>query len=284
MNKTKREVLSETIALLFFAILSFAIQAHDTEYNSKFFLRQAENLHLKNPIVLAQYKFITNARKELDTVMKYDSKFSKYLDEICDNIVGNTMLKMLIANARAFNLSTLYIEIDKKDQFLPSINTIQINPDLYRQDGYYQDAFYGVDRQGALVKKKLTMSDAIFHELCHAFHTYSDVAKFETDYLDVIYAGRQEEKYLWTNRKSDNKFEDDEEMYTITGYYWNSGRCFDPISCNMFDICKHSSKPESITQRVFHKRIVYIQESMPTCSLSYKIDRFLIDVTKYVLT
>jgi hypothetical protein len=72
-------------------------------------------------------------------------------------------------------------------------------------------------------------------------------------------------------------------MYTITGYYWDSHKCFDPISCNMFDICKHSSKPESIVQRVFHKYWPDVQKHTITHTPSYKIDQFLIDVDNYVV-
>ncbi|MDR0744569.1 MAG: hypothetical protein LBE97_01270 [Holosporales bacterium] len=103
--------------------------------------------------------------------------------------------------------------------------------------------------------------------------------KFTSDYLDIVYSGRQE-KYLWTG-KEPKEYEDDEEMYNITGYYWDSCKCFDPISCNMFDICKQSSRPESIVQRVFHKR--WIHRYQYTHTPSYQIDQFLIDVSNYII-
>jgi hypothetical protein len=282
-HKQNKEVISQIIALLFFAILSSAIKAHDVEFNSKLFIGQSENLYLQDPIILAHYRSITNVKKEIDAYAKCKPVFDKYLDGICENIVGNTMLKLMIANAKAKNLPTLLkIEDGYKNQFSPKKNTVYINPNLYEEDGYKISMFYGINREMGLTQKRLTMYDGLFHELCHAFHTCFGKRKSTADYLGAVYAGR-EEKYLWTYKQSDRKCENDEEMYTITGYYWDSGRCLDPISCNMFDICKHAANPESIVQRMFHKEPAYIQAHTATYTPSYKIDQFLIDVPSYVV-
>jgi hypothetical protein len=281
-NKTKREVISQIIALLFFVILSSAIKAHNCEFNSKLFVEQAENLYLKDPIILAHYRSITNVKKEIDAYAKHEAIFDMYLDEICENVVGNTMLKLMIANAKAQKLPTLLkIETGPKNRFSPKKNTVYINPSLYGEDGYKISMFYGINRERGLTQKRLTMYDGLFHELCHAFHTCFGKRKSTADYLDAVYAGR-EEKYLWTYKQSDRKCENDEEMYIITGYYWDSGRSFDPISCNMFDICKHASDNKSIVQRMFHKKPAYIQAHAAYTPL-YKIDQFLIDVPRYVV-
>jgi hypothetical protein len=284
VHKTKREVVSEIIALLFFVLLAFAFKAYTHEFNSRLFTNQAETLHLKDPAVLIQYRSITDAdvRMEVDRHIKHESIFDLYLDEICNNPVGNTMLKLMIANAKAKSLPVVRIQIGPKNQFLSNINTVHINPDLYGADKYNKHIFCSVNREGMLVEKKLTICDAIFHELCHAFHTCSGKEKFTSDYLDAVYPGR-EEKYLWTGKKSDGKYEDDEEMYNITGCYLDSGKCFDPISCNMFDICMHSSDHESIVQRVFHTTLADVRMHTSRCVPSYKISQFLIDVSNYIV-
>jgi hypothetical protein len=111
----------------------------------------------------------------------------------------------------------LRIQRGPKNQFG---SIVEISPSLYGPDGYNTNIFCGINIDGALVEKKATLCEGLFHELCHAFHTYSHKEKFTTDYLDIVYSGRQE-KYLWTG-KEPKEYEDDEEMYNITGYYWNS--------------------------------------------------------------
>jgi hypothetical protein len=198
--KTKREVLSEIIALI--VLLAFAFKAYTHESNSQLFTEQAERLHLSNQRVLEQYRLITDIRKEIDIFVKHEPIFNPYLDEICDNVVGSTMLKLLVANIKAKGLRPLRIRKGQENQFFPDINTVHIAPKLYGPDGYNTNIFCGINRDGALVEKRLTMCDGIFHELCHAFHTYSHKEKFTTDYLDVVYAGNQN-KYLWTDEKSE---------------------------------------------------------------------------------
>ncbi|MDR0640187.1 MAG: hypothetical protein LBF65_00400 [Holosporales bacterium] len=106
--------------------------------------------------------------------------------------------------------------------------------------------------------------------------------KITSVFLDDVYSGH-EEKYLWTDDISKNpkRCEDDEEAYNITAYYIGG---FDPISCNMYYICKYASAPESIKQRVFHygwKRFVQDRTQFP--DPFHNIDRFLIDLNTYIL-
>ncbi|MDR0640338.1 MAG: hypothetical protein LBF65_01200 [Holosporales bacterium] len=90
-----------------------------------------------------------------------------------------------------------------------------------------------------------TIGEALFHELCHAFHSYSGMEKMTSAFLDDVYR-RRKEKYLWTNDKIEDPrgYEDDEEAYNITGFYLGG---FDPISCNMYDIAKCFGDPSAYT-------------------------------------
>jgi hypothetical protein len=184
---------------------------------------------------------------------------------------------------RVKKLPAVKVTIGDRNIFLPDENIIYIDPTLYGADGYNKKIFFGIDPSGALVEKKLTLCDALFHELCHTFHKYSEKDKETSAYLDAIYSGRHE-KYLWTDKKIERQFEDDEEMYNITGYYLDSGKYLAPISCNMFNICKYSSNSKSIIQRVFHIYWRDIKTYKTAYDYLHKINEFLIDLNQYVLT
>jgi hypothetical protein len=57
-------------------------------FNKDAFLEDAKNVHLKEGDTLPDI----DVRREIDRFIDYDrSLFSKALDEVCSNIVGNTM-------------------------------------------------------------------------------------------------------------------------------------------------------------------------------------------------
>jgi hypothetical protein len=85
--------------------------------------------------------------------------------------------------------------------------------------------------------------------MCHAFHRYSGKEKFKKTCIDKIYVDcKNKAQYLWDN---------DEELYTISGFYWKNGKCFDPICCNMFAICENLQTLDSVVQRIFHRRYYF---------------------------
>jgi hypothetical protein len=92
-NKTKREVLSETIALLLFVILSFAIKAHDTEFITSPIRTDTINIHL-TASEISKFESIsdTEVRSKLDGIIDYDKLlFSKPLDDTCNNHISRLM-------------------------------------------------------------------------------------------------------------------------------------------------------------------------------------------------
>jgi hypothetical protein len=133
-----------------------------------------------------------------------------------------------------------------------------------------------------VVKKTDTISEVIFHELCHALHKYSEREMNDPNLLDIIYRENERGKSLWSGK-------DAEEMYTITGHHCDGNtkvKRFDPISCNMFDICSNISNPEQIVQRVFHYDYKAYKKYLTKHGLSesealYKIEEFLINVNEY---
>lgn len=189
------------------------------------------------------------------------------MDEIYENVVGNTMLKILIANMKAKDKTNpLSLNIGLSCCFNPRRYCVEMNFEWFNEIGILKQTACGVDSSKQFCEKWISFSEALFHELCHVFHTYSGKEKFTSDYLDTMYQKRHE-KYLWTGKKAEGEFEDDEETYNITGYYFGSGKQFDHISCNMFDIYKYRSSPETIVQRVFHCDWTKYQTITQICQL-----------------
>lgn len=268
ITKTKRGAISEIFAVLTFVFLSFAFRAYSGEFNSKLFIEQAENMHLKDSKVLEQYKSITDIRTEINSYIKHNSVFDKYLDEICENTVGNTMLKLLVANVKAkptaeqklINLVQVSGEA-AQDQYVPSTHTVHINFDLYNERGINKHRLCGADMSKNLVSTTGTLSEFLFHELCHAFHDISGVLKptslDKSITLSHVYSSIST-KHLWSN---------DEEAYNITGRSHDGvSLSFDPISCNMFDMWNSLKMEKSIVQRVFHCSWSQYQKIVKICS------------------
>jgi hypothetical protein len=170
---------------------------------------------------------------------------------------------------------------------------VTINRGNFDPEGKSRYKLCGINSMNELVEKTGTVSEALFHELCHAFHKYSGIEMNECDLLDYVYEEKPNLKYLWTGNKSKdlNDFEDDEEMYTITGCHYagsTKARKFDLFSCNMFSICANISKPEEIIQRVFHYSYGAYKEYLISYVLSesealYNIKKFLIDINEFTL-
>jgi hypothetical protein len=169
----------------------------------------------------------------------------------------------------------------------------------------------GVDSDKRLCEKNFTFSEALFHELCHAFHKVTGLLK-ATDInksvtLSHVYSSTST-KYLWGN---------DEELYNMTGVFYNgTSLIYDPICCNMFDMCNSLKIGEPIVQRMFHcsyddfqsivnicniesltvlETIIKGHESFDIFTKIYKTygtkpnfmldtDKFLVDTSPYILT
>jgi hypothetical protein len=284
-SNMRRRIVFSLSAFLILVIATSIPNALSHEYNAHICVIQAEKLHLTNKDVATQYRQITNPRTEINACIQHDSIFDQYIDEICDNTVGHIMMKLLIANMKARHIHDMRIVVGKKDEFIPGPDSDIISIKLSDYDpvtGRAKDALCSIDGSGALAEKHDTLGEALFHELCHAFHSYSGMEKMTSVFLDAVYNGRQE-KYLWTDDISKNPkgCEDDEEAYNITGYYIGG---FDPISCNMYDICKYASAPESIKQRVLHYGWEdFVQDRAQFPDPLHNIDRFLIDLSTYIL-
>jgi hypothetical protein len=230
------------------------------------------------------------------------------LDEICNNTIGEIAMKLLIANLKN-KKEVLFLETGENDEFnVKGTITIKLdNYDFKNRNNYdpkgkvkTEETLCGI-RTGIgditqIVEKEDTISEAIFHELCHALHKYSGRKMKKYCLLNLIYGKNGSNKYLWTDNEDENpkNLEDDEEMYTITGCHCDGSpevKRFDPISCNMFDICANILDPEQIVQRVFHcdykgykaYREYLIEHGLSESKVLYKIEEFLIDINEYIV-
>jgi hypothetical protein len=282
----KRSILLAVSSFSF----STAIAAEKPEFNKPRFDAEVESLHLQNTTVRDYYNRMNNIvvlRKKVSKYIQHNQIFDKYLAELYGNIVGNTMLRLLIANIRAKKSTGFWIEAGAEDTFDGA--QITINFDDYNETGMTKKPLCAfdcreVDPKKRLVPKYDSIGDTIFHELCHALHTCNESAQTECKLLERIY-GSQQEKYLWTYDKSKrpDKYEDDEELYNITGYF-DGG--FDPINCNMYDIYKCLKNKEPIIQRVFHAGYASVRQKIDNNEITnspYGISEFLINLDDYIV-
>ena len=137
-------------------------------------------------------------------------------------------------------------------------------------------------RNGNIEEIPNTADSVIFHEMGHAFHDLKNKIKpYSIEGLNYIY-GKTDIKTFWTN---------DEEFYNITGYFYKYNNLkFDPINCNMYEICKACKSYDSrekISQRVFHKGYkLYTKLSLTKKELlgrSLANSNFFIDLSTWVL-
>jgi hypothetical protein len=273
------------------------------QINKPLVLWQVEKIYLQNPLIKARYDAIIDVRSEMKKYIVCRKCFSSCLDEICNNTIGEIAMKLLIANLDNKN-EALFLEAGKSDNF-DRKRTITINPqnynivnlDNYDPKGETKEALCGIHTgigdTTQIIEKKDTISEAMFHELCHALHKYSGREKEKCGLLNLTYGENGRGKYLWTGNKNENQnsLENDEEMYTITGHYYDENtkvRRLDPISCNMFDICTNVLNPESIIQRVLHYDYSDYKEYLTEYNILesealYKIEEFLIDIDEYTI-
>jgi hypothetical protein len=159
----------------------------------------------------------------------------------------------MIANAKAKSFPVINIVNVFGDGiqngYILDTHTICINFGLYNEHGINKHTSCGINDDMDIVSKTGTLSESLFHELCHAFHDVTGILKMTgSPALDCIYNGSSA-KYLWTTKENPI----DEELYNITGKYYDGvSICFDPICCNMFDICNSLKIGKKIEQRIFH--------------------------------
>jgi hypothetical protein len=224
------------------------------DINTLKFLEGVKKIHLINPGEIEAYDAIpdTDVRKKLSEIIEIDKElksykkvilcntiahkqtFNKVLDNICSNIVGNTLFKLLLIKMK----KPIYLVNYDEDGsgFSRDDYAVKINLSLYETNGNGKSSrqYYYVKDGGSLGTKLKSLSRSIFHEFCHGLHHASGTMASS----NTICVNGSNMKDVW---------EADEELRTIT--------CFsrDPICDHMFDLCQSRQKEEPFLPRYSHK-------------------------------
>jgi hypothetical protein len=205
-----------------------------SSFNTTAFLGDAQVGHLKVGETLAN----ADVRWRLDAFIDYKgSLFSRALDEICKNVVGNTMFRLLEAKKLpGTRFSIVDIGPEQARSKKPLIDQtgsqcfwhgIKINPNVYGKDGIGIPGrqYYCVDENGVIALKLKSIPASMFHEFVHCLHYTENPAMCEA-YCD--------EKSLSVGDLWDSK----EERRTISGYIkadaYEPVNTFDPICDNCY--------------------------------------------------
>jgi hypothetical protein len=217
------------------------------QFNITKFLENTQKIHLKSdevPIYAAIQD--TEVRAKLDDFIDYgkNPRFSKALDEICANIVGRTMFRVLMTKLHIQkNNVRLVPHDDKGSKYKEYI--VYVNLSFYKEngEGIPSRYYYYIDKKGKIKMKLKSLAGSIFHEFCHGLHHISKTKKSQ----NILCLDGSDIQEAWTK---------DEELRTIA--------CFghDPICDHCFDFCQSIMKNETFLPRYSHGG--YEGESEPT--------------------
>jgi hypothetical protein len=204
------------------------------------FANAVKSLHIK-PEEILTYEAIPDSevRKKLDDFIDYgeNPRFSKALDEICENLVGRTMFKVLMTK-----MILQHKTMSMCEHHNPKIGSYYQNNIVYINLSFYEVSgigipsrqYYYIDEKHQVKTKLKSLAGSIFHEFCHGLHHVSETHKEYSVYVLCI---SEALKYVWG---------EDEELRTIT--------CFnnDPICDHCFDFCQSILKKQSFRPRYSH--------------------------------
>jgi hypothetical protein len=209
-------------------------------FNETKFLENAQKIHLKsNEIPIYAAIADADVRAKLDEFVDYGAnpRFSAALDEICENLVGRTMFKLLIAKMTKRNQTMRILEhrVEKYGSCY-SQNTVYINLNRYELNGSGKAhrQYYGITEEGEVKQKLKSMSGSMFHEFCHALHDISGTL-IDCDAHNICVSVELQE--VWG---------EDEEFRTITCHK------HDPICDHCFDLMQSILKNKPFLQRCSH--------------------------------
>jgi hypothetical protein len=252
-------LIKATVIALSICSLTSTNRADASEFNTNQFIIDAKAIHLTSD-ELGRFEAIpdTTVRGELDKFIDYDkSLFSEVLDDICDNIVGRTMFKILIIKLtpgqRIKIVNIGHIEEGKlliEQEGSSYLNyAVKINPNVYDSDGVGlpERQYYCLNEKDNIAIKRKSIVGSLFHEFTHCLHHIEDVVRYKAYRRASI-------SEFWTNK---------EESRTISGYVgadcYTASDIYDPICDNCFEIYKAvSNKNPDNLQVTYNLRIGHI--------------------------
>ena len=261
------------------------------KFNEQKFIEQAKAIYGADIIDECQR---LNSKEIIKTTFEYNcSNVEGALNTICENEVGDLMIKLFYLN-RDRTKKTLKIinadwEVNNYGNYVFHANkfSVYIKPSKNSQLNLVR-----LGRNKLICKsEKDTTDTSLFHELNHAFHYLMNRRQKSTQILDKIY-DTSCLKDIWGKY---GKELNGEEYYNITGWYcdkYTSEVLFDPINCNMYEICKYcktATSREEFYQRISHKNAEALDKFATEHNLGIEdflknTDKFLINTNEWILS
>jgi hypothetical protein len=238
------------------------------KFNEEKFLANVQKIHLKSEEVPI-YSRISDSevRKTLNEFVGHDNnpRFSAALDEICANIVGRTMFKLLMAKMKAAGTDKIkIISCETGGSGYEKLN-VYINLNRYdeKEVGFSSKRYYHIGEDGQIHTKLKSLSGSMFHEFCHALHDVSGTEKLD----NILCEEGTNIAYAW---------DEDEELRTIT--------CFehDPICDHCFDFVQSNIKGVLFYPRYSHRSYKNNGNKLKEISKQEKLQRCFSASKKYM--
>lgn len=244
--KTNSKNISKIVASALPAICLSAYNTLDTHAGE--LLRSIQNEQLKLPNA-TQAQVMQNVFKDYDNL---NIEVKDTLDILWHNDAGNLLLRRLhnVIKDDKQRITILWNAVHKSGKtnlFDPNNLFIYLNVNKFCQYVGYCD--------NKLVEFPETLDAVLFHELCHGLHSLDGTYKAgTTDGIVQIYAIHAMD---CVDKDILGAWEDDEELYTITGWYVDDDKkvIFDYLNANSYMILKalaNGISPDNVVQRVYH--------------------------------
>ena len=202
------------------------------------------------------------------------------LDILWRNDAGNLLLRRLHNvikddNQRITILWDTCDEAGKTNLFDPNNLFIYLSVNKFCQYVGYCD--------NKLVEFPETFDAVLFHELCHGLHKLDGTYRAgTTDGIKQIYDMHAMD---CVDRDILDAWENDEELYTITGWYMDDNKkaIFDSLNTNSYMILKALAdgiSPDNVVQRVYHCDYASLEVYKYASDMGFR--RTLIGVKKYI--
>jgi hypothetical protein len=214
-------------------------------FNNEKFTNAVKSIHLK-PEEFSTYESIPDSevRTKLNGFIDYgeNPRFSVALEEICENIVGRTMFRILMTKLMLRHKRMLLTHHDG-DGSKYEESVVYVNLSFYKENGggipsrYY---FY-IDEKGEIKLKLKSLAGSIFHEFCHGLHDVSGT--HISSKRNVLCVKDTPFKTTWSK---------DEELRTICCMEDAKHYLQDPICDHCFDFCQSILKKEKFSPRYSH--------------------------------
>ena len=287
------------------------------KFNNQKFIEQAKVIYGTDAIDECQR---LNSKELLHKTIKYADceypifaykcdKIENALEAICQNAVGNLMIKLIYMN-KDLAISPLTIwnndDIFENKDYAIFLSKVTENPNKNRKDNYFYGKKFTIylspndlsnikfaryDGRNVICGTPEHLDCVLFHELVHSFHyLIGRNQSKKTEVLDYFY-GYSEVKEIWGKF---GKPLTDREFSDITGWHYDEKQekvRFDPINCNMYEACKYCKTLDSRTdlhQRISHKGYAdlckFCQEKNITLQdVLYKIDDIILNLDEWLL-